>query len=301
MKFRKRPVVVEATQWNRYGDHPEVRSAEDPAGSVGPRRKLSCCQHEVREHGAVTTLEGGFLVCPGDWIIMGVKGEYYPCKPDIFAATYEPVEESPEVVKVTGPGGCVYVTAPDQPHLGGNFDGGDSGTQYLDDLWPWLVKRYNVRSMVDVGCGTGETAHWFLRRGVDAHGVDGLAWNARQAKERLGLDVFVHDFQKGPFTTAGPCDLIWCCDVAEHIEEKFAPHLLETLRHCRVLAFCHGLPENADQGYHHVNCQPEEYWVRRLAEVGMVEDPEATAESRRVGNHGWWPYSGRIYVPAGTR
>lgn len=39
------------------------------------------------------TLEGPLTVSPGDWIIQGVKGELYPCKPDIFATTYEPVEE----------------------------------------------------------------------------------------------------------------------------------------------------------------------------------------------------------------
>jgi len=41
-------------------------------------------------HGWIDTLEGGHIVCPGDWIITGVAGENYPCKPKIFAATYEP-------------------------------------------------------------------------------------------------------------------------------------------------------------------------------------------------------------------
>jgi hypothetical protein len=40
----------------------------------------------------ISTLEGDLRASPGDWIIRGVKGEFYPCKPDIFAATYEPVE-----------------------------------------------------------------------------------------------------------------------------------------------------------------------------------------------------------------
>jgi hypothetical protein len=46
------------------------------------------------DHGWIDTLEGSHTVCPGDWIITGVKGEMYPCKPDIFAATYDPVSES---------------------------------------------------------------------------------------------------------------------------------------------------------------------------------------------------------------
>lgn len=73
LKFRKRPVVIEATQWFKLGDHPEVTKFEN-------------------EFGWVDTLEGGHIVTPGDWIITGVKGEHYPCKPDIFELTYEAAE-----------------------------------------------------------------------------------------------------------------------------------------------------------------------------------------------------------------
>ena len=79
MKFRKKPVVIEATQWWKMGDHPAV--VETPEWIVGgghPR-------------GWVETLEGGHIVTPGDWIITGVQGEHYPCKPDIFEQTYEEV------------------------------------------------------------------------------------------------------------------------------------------------------------------------------------------------------------------
>ena len=69
-KFVKKPVVVEATQWFKHGDHPHV----EKCGLV---------------NGWIKTLEGGYVVTPGDWIITGVKGEHYPCKPDIFEATYQ--------------------------------------------------------------------------------------------------------------------------------------------------------------------------------------------------------------------
>jgi hypothetical protein len=73
MKYRKKPVVIEATQWFKHGDHPEV------VWNAGPMAFW------------IKTLEGGHTVSPGDWIITGVKGEHYPCKPDIFALTYEEV------------------------------------------------------------------------------------------------------------------------------------------------------------------------------------------------------------------
>lgn len=81
-KYRKKPVVIEATQWFKHGDHPEVGHL--PRGHLAHKEKNS------HEWGWVPTLESGHIVTPGDWIITGVKGEHYPCKPDIFAATYEP-------------------------------------------------------------------------------------------------------------------------------------------------------------------------------------------------------------------
>lgn len=78
MKYRKKPVIIEATQWFKHGDHPQVMRYEHP---------------ESGKIGWISTLEGGHIVTPGDYIITGIKGEHYPCKPDIFEATYEKVEE----------------------------------------------------------------------------------------------------------------------------------------------------------------------------------------------------------------
>ena len=74
-KFKKKPVVIEATQWFKMGDHPAVKVLNSDSSK-----------------GWISTLEGGHEVTPGDWIITGVKGEHYPCKPDIFEMTYEPAE-----------------------------------------------------------------------------------------------------------------------------------------------------------------------------------------------------------------
>lgn len=91
-EYRKKPVVIEATQWFKMGDHADVEQYETPASfrSDPLCGNKSCGQPRV-VHGWVTTLEGGHIVCPGDWIITGVKGESYPCKPDIFEMTYDAV------------------------------------------------------------------------------------------------------------------------------------------------------------------------------------------------------------------
>lgn len=89
MKFRKKPVVIEATQWFKLGDHPAVESLPPGTAVIKEEGRRD---FEPWERGWVKTLEGGHEVCPGDWIITGVKGENYPCKPDIFEMTYEQVE-----------------------------------------------------------------------------------------------------------------------------------------------------------------------------------------------------------------
>lgn len=89
--FRKKPVMIEARRWEpdnveRAGDVTEWLTAHqadfalDEAAGTQPALLLR-------------TLEGEMRADPGDWIIRGVAGELYPCKPDIFDATYEPVEE----------------------------------------------------------------------------------------------------------------------------------------------------------------------------------------------------------------
>jgi hypothetical protein len=86
MKYRKKPVVIEAMQWKGRVNCDE---AHDFIGL--PRCSDGELNHD-RLH--IPTLEGTMTARPGDWIIKGVQGEFYPCKPDIFEATYEPVEES---------------------------------------------------------------------------------------------------------------------------------------------------------------------------------------------------------------
>jgi len=82
-KFRKKPVVIEAVQWD--GTPASSQAVVNFAGGA----ITWWFNHNTMQ---CDTLEGPLAVSVGDWIIRGVKGEFYPCKPDIFAATYEPVE-----------------------------------------------------------------------------------------------------------------------------------------------------------------------------------------------------------------
>ncbi len=83
VKFRKKPVVIEAVQWDGTNE--------------GYDRVCAFAKGVYLEPAGfgrivIPTLEGAMYASPGDWVIRGVKGELYPCKPDIFEATYEAVE-----------------------------------------------------------------------------------------------------------------------------------------------------------------------------------------------------------------
>ena len=121
-KFVKKPIVVEAARWLRQGDHPKddcFRPYEDTGKIPAEAREGKIVRHYRKPddepidkpckecgksmfiHGWIDTLEGGHNVCPGDWIITGIKGEYYPCKNDIFLKTYEPyVDQIVEPLKL---------------------------------------------------------------------------------------------------------------------------------------------------------------------------------------------------------
>jgi len=86
MKFRKKPVVIEAVQFTGDGSYDTV--TDFLGGFFAPTHYRKAC---TDNGGFINTLEGEMEFRPGDWIIRGVKGEYYPCKPDIFEATYEAV------------------------------------------------------------------------------------------------------------------------------------------------------------------------------------------------------------------
>lgn len=88
MKFRKIPVVVEAVKWN----------PDSKGNQIGGWPKSWGVKPRTWYVGILTlslfipTLEGEMRAEVGDWIIKGVKGEFYPCKPDVFESTYEKVE-----------------------------------------------------------------------------------------------------------------------------------------------------------------------------------------------------------------
>ena len=94
-KYRKKPLIVEAVQWSgNVEDYEEIQSKIDTItclGLAGADRKNT--------NLFIGTLAGDMRCNPGDWIIKGIAGEYYPIKDDIFRATYEEVQDQEQAFK----------------------------------------------------------------------------------------------------------------------------------------------------------------------------------------------------------
>lgn len=104
-KYRKKPVIIKAEQWFKNGDHSEDNASGRNSTEVAPfagegqvvryyrrpnidgSKKCFKCKKLMHKHGFIDTLEGGHIVCPGDWIITSVQGEKYPIKDKIFKET----------------------------------------------------------------------------------------------------------------------------------------------------------------------------------------------------------------------
>ncbi len=91
-QFRKKPIVIEARQFTGI-------NCIELLYWMGVDGVDDCIEIHTTDHPVIHTLEGDMTAAPGDWIIKGIKGEFYPCKPDIFDASYESVENSTDHVR----------------------------------------------------------------------------------------------------------------------------------------------------------------------------------------------------------
>lgn len=172
-------------------------------------------------------------------------------------------------------GDCI--TEDDSPHLAGFIHGGDGNT-WCPEVWRRLIDDNGVRSVVDIGCGEGVSLGWFIDSGMDAVGIDGS--EAAIAMSLRPEAILCHDFQTGAPPISRSFDLGWCAEFVEHVAACYMGNFLPLLASCQILAMTHAAP--GQDGWHHVNCQPDGYWESALADCGMVYDEAYSTELRAM-------------------
>lgn len=154
---------------------------------------------------------------------------------------------------------------PLRPYLGGNLL---NSVEWDAVLAGALIDRFQVRTALDIGCGTGLTLDRFCEKGVDAWGIEGnpaVLEGPSQHRHRLLVADFTKQWVQWPVQV----DLTWCVEVIEHVPQKYEDNVLQTIaRNTRRIAFLTAA-KPGQPGYHHVNCQPQDYWIERLAKLGL--------------------------------
>lgn len=169
------------------------------------------------------------------------------------------------------------LTMVNEGHVGGFIIEKDPAT-YTPHLWEYLCKKFNIKTVLDVGCGMGHAIEEFNKHCDEVVGVDGSKYVVENS---LFTDqIFYHDFSVGTLETEDRYDLCWSCEFVEHVDEEYRDNFLEVFAYAKHLAITYAEP--GQPGHHHVNCQPKEYWIENLKRYGFEYDEQITKELRGV-------------------
>lgn len=168
-----------------------------------------------------------------------------------------------------------FVVSENAPHLGGNLWQGDPWT-FSPRVWRYMLERFAINSVLDVGSGRGHAAHWFQSNNCITIAIDAEEKNVASAL----YPTVMHDITAAPFIC--PVDLTHCQEVVEHIPPQSLDNLMRTLCNGDTIIMSHGEPGQA--GHSHVNCQPQEYWVKAMLERGFLLLEDDTIRIRHLAS-----------------
>lgn len=197
-----------------------------------------------------------------------------------------------------------------EEHLGGFetssdcFPNGDMNT-FTPKLWENIIKKYKIKSVIDVGCGMGFSVIEFLKHCKDVVGIDGSPYALQHSPVKS--HIFAHDYSKGLLETDDRYDLCWSCEFVEHVSEEYRDNFLSTFAFAKYVAMTFAEP--GQPGHHHVNCQPEDYWIHHLNRFGFDYDEKSTKKLRKLakkegdqdGHFKYFEKNGLFFVKRGLK
>jgi hypothetical protein len=155
-------------------------------------------------------------------------------------------------------------------HLGGHYNFTAMCLPTLD----YIKEKFNIKSMIDIGCGPAGMTEYANYIGIYAIGIDG--------DTSLGEKPYVkfHDYVEGPLELNETFDLAYSTEFLEHVEEKFISHFMPSFQKAQYV-FVSAAPKGQG-GYHHVNENSKEYWIEKFAEYGFEHLPEVNDETSKT-------------------
>lgn len=152
--------------------------------------------------------------------------------------------------------------------------GGHANITHLDEsTLDYLIDKYNVKSMYDVGCSVGGMVQLAQKKGVQSTGIDG-DFTLKHPDE---INVILHDFTTGSLNIP-EVDLSWSVEFLEHVHEKYMDNYFSVFSVSRIV-FC--TFSTTTRGHHHVNVKNQEYWDSKFNDYGFNKDIESTNHIRK--------------------
>jgi SAM-dependent methyltransferase len=143
----------------------------------------------------------------------------------------------------------------------------------------WIQSTLKPRRVVDVGCGPGHLIEALHRDGVSVLGLD-YSSAARDLVVGKGLPFETFDLSVARPLPGSPWDLAVCCEVAEHLEARYADVFVQNLASAGNTVFLTAAEVGQEGGLNHVNEQPNAYWIAKFEARGFKLDSELTAEAK---------------------
>ena len=162
--------------------------------------------------------------------------------------------------------------------LGGCNVDGDPGTE-CPKMWKYLIDKYNIKSVIDIGCGFGYHLKYF-------HDILGLKITGIEGSERVKNlsffphEIIAHDYTKGKSTLTSEFDFGWSVEFVEHVGEQYTENFMPDFNRCKYVVMTHALP--GQSGHHHVNCKNSDYWKNKFSSCGFGYDENETNEIRKL-------------------
>jgi len=148
-------------------------------------------------------------------------------------------------------------------HLGGCRS--NKGT-FVPLVWDKIIEMYNIKSVIDIGCGYAQSLSYFISKGLTGIGVEG--WEYAVQHSKVPESIIMHDYTLGKYIPEKEFDLGWSAEFVEHVDKEYIDNFMATFKKCKYVAMTHAFPRQ--RGFHHVNCQKSIYWIEIFKNNGFI-------------------------------
>jgi SAM-dependent methyltransferase len=150
--------------------------------------------------------------------------------------------------------------------------GGHKGRTHLDHgVLEFMIKKYNIKTMLDIGCGPGGLVQLARELGINSYGIDGDF-----TLDRVGDYFYIHDYSIDKSAVDLDVDFAWSCEFVEHVNEEYIPNYMADFQKAKYVV----MTFSEKGGHHHVNIKPANYWIEVFESYGFKYDDIITAEVR---------------------